>query len=90
MSIHRPILCPHGKATAWTGFSTPGEPLPAIEHCEQCNPDAVALPSPLGWWSISGEALLDMLREVQAGADPDLVYAEHYANSTHEHVEGNQ
>ena len=35
----------------------------------------------LGYWAISGEALLDMLREVAAGADPDIVYAEHYANS---------
>lgn len=42
----------------------------------------------LGWWTISGEALLDMLREVQAGADPDLVYAEHYANSTIDRTEG--
>jgi hypothetical protein len=36
---------------------------------------------PLGWWCISGEALLDMLRRVQAGEDPDLVYAEEYVNS---------
>lgn len=38
----------------------------------------------LGWWCISGEALLSMLRRVQAGEDPDLVYAEEYANSDHE------
>lgn len=38
---------------------------------------------PLGWWVIAGEDLLGMLREVAAGADPDLVYAEHYANSEH-------
>jgi hypothetical protein len=38
----------------------------------------------LGWWCISGEALLEMLREVSEGADPDLVYAEHYANSDHQ------
>jgi hypothetical protein len=43
----------------------------------------------LGWWSISGEALLDMLRRVAAGERPDLVYAEEYANSDHEQVEGN-
>ncbi len=35
----------------------------------------------LGWWSISGEDLLVMLNEVAAGADPGVVYAEHYANS---------
>lgn len=44
-------------------------------------------PAPLGWWTISGEALLDMLRRVQQGADPDLVYAEEYANSDHEYPE---
>lgn len=36
--------------------------------------------SGLGWWSISGETLLEMLRRVAAGEDPDLVYAETYAN----------
>lgn len=35
----------------------------------------------LGWWTISGEALLDALRRVRDGDDPDLVYAELYANS---------
>lgn len=34
----------------------------------------------LGWWAISGEDLLEMLRQVADGADPDLVYAEAYAN----------
>lgn len=38
----------------------------------------------LGWWTISGDDLLAMLREVADGADPDLVYAEHYANSYHQ------
>lgn len=36
------------------------------------------------FWAISGESLLTMLREVAAGADPDIVYAEHYANSGHD------
>lgn len=35
----------------------------------------------LGWWTISGVDLLDMLRRAHAGEDPDLVYAEAYANS---------
>lgn len=35
----------------------------------------------LGWWAISGEALLEMLRRVSNGEDPDMVYAEEYANS---------
>lgn len=44
----------------------------------------MAQPEPqraLGWWSIRGEALLAMLRRVADGEDPDLVYAEEYANS---------
>ena len=38
----------------------------------------------MGWWVISGEALLDMLQQVADGETPDLVYAEHYANSSHD------
>jgi hypothetical protein len=38
----------------------------------------------LGWWAISGEGLLAMLRRVADGEDPDLVYAEEYANCDHE------
>ncbi len=38
----------------------------------------------LCWWTISGRELLDMLRRVAAGENPDLVYAEAYANSEHE------
>jgi hypothetical protein len=33
------------------------------------------------WWSISEKALLEMLRRVAAGEDPDMVYAEAFANS---------
>lgn len=42
----------------------------------------------LGWWAISGEALLDMLRRTHAGEDPDVVYAEEYANSHREDIDG--
>ena len=35
----------------------------------------------LGWWAISGEALMYALRRVADGDDPDVVYAEMYANS---------
>lgn len=35
----------------------------------------------LGWWCISGETLLDALRRAHNGDDPDMVYAELYANS---------
>lgn len=40
--------------------------------------------SPLGWWSISGESLLELLRRVREGEEPDMVYIEAYANSDHE------
>ena len=42
----------------------------------------------LGWWTISGVALLESLKRTAAGEDPDLVYAELYANSDHEHIDG--
>ncbi len=45
--------------------------------------------APLGWWSISGEAFLAALRRVAEGENPDMVYAEEYANSTIERIEGN-
>jgi hypothetical protein len=35
----------------------------------------------LGWWTISGADLLDMLRRAHAGEDPGVVYAEAYVNS---------
>ena len=41
----------------------------------------------MGWWTISGEGLLDLLRRAHAGEDPDLIYAEEYANSEHEYPE---
>lgn len=39
---------------------------------------------PLGWWVISGTALMEALVEVSRGANPHLVFAELYANSDHE------
>lgn len=38
----------------------------------------------LGWWTISGADLLAALYRVHIGEDPDIVYAELYANSQHE------
>jgi hypothetical protein len=35
-------------------------------------------------WTIHGSNILDMLRRVEAGEDPDLVYAEEYANAEHD------
>jgi hypothetical protein len=46
--------------------------------------------SRMGWWTISGEGLLYLLRRVQSGEDADMVYAEAYANSDHEHCEGHE
>ncbi len=37
--------------------------------------------SDLGWWAIHGQTILDALRRAHAGDDPDVVYAELYANS---------
>lgn len=39
---------------------------------------------PMGWWTISGSELLAALRRAHNGDDPDIVYAELYANSDHE------
>ena len=42
---------------------------------------------PLGWHVISGEDLLAMLRRVANGENPDMVYAEEWANADHKKVE---
>lgn len=39
------------------------------------------LPSRMGWWTISGEALMSLLCRAHQGEDPGLLYAEEYANS---------
>lgn len=41
----------------------------------------------LGWHVISGIHLLECLRRVAAGENPDLVFAELWANAEHETVE---
>lgn len=38
----------------------------------------------LGWWAISGEAILEALRRASTGESPDLLYAELYANASTE------
>ena len=43
-----------------------------------------------GWWSISGDDFIEALRRAHAGEDPDLLYAEWYANSEIETVEGDE
>jgi hypothetical protein len=42
----------------------------------------------LGWWVISGEDFLRDLRRVAEGENPDLVYAEAYANADIDRPEG--
>lgn len=41
------------------------------------------------WWVVHEENMLAMMRRCYAGEDPDIVFAEEYANCEHEHVEGN-
>ena len=41
----------------------------------------------LGWWAITGEDILEMMRRCSAGEEADVVYAEYYANSTREFYE---
>jgi hypothetical protein len=41
----------------------------------------------LGWHVISGEQLLEALRRVAEGENPDIVYAEIWANADHEVIE---
>jgi diketogulonate reductase-like aldo/keto reductase len=38
-------------------------------------------PEPLGWWTISGQVLLEMLQRAIDIGDADIAYAEMYANS---------
>ena len=46
-------------------------------------------PDPLGWHVIGGTHLLELLRRAHNGEDPDLLYAEAWANAEHEtHGEG--
>lgn len=59
-----------------TGDVTP-EPGAPFVACPDCSNDR-------GWWVISGRALASMLERVAAGDDPQIVYVEEYANSTHE------
>lgn len=40
----------------------------------------------LGYWAISGEAFKEAMQRANAGEDPDLLYAEFYANSVIEKV----
>lgn len=36
---------------------------------------------PRGWWVISGDSFAEALRRAHAGEEPEMLYAEFYANS---------
>lgn len=42
---------------------------------------------PLGWHVIAGSHLIDLLRRAAQGEDPDLLFAELWANAEHD-IEG--
>lgn len=44
--------------------------------------------SGLGYWVIAGEDFMEALRRAHEGEDPDVLYAEYYANSEPENVPG--
>lgn len=50
-------------------------------------PEHTAAPAPVvtGTWTISAEDLLNLLRQAAAGHDPDMLYAELYANGGPSH-----
>ena len=39
-------------------------------------------------WAMSGKAFLEALRRAASGENPDIIYAELYANADHEYSEG--
>lgn len=43
--------------------------------------------SDLGWHVIAGDHLLEALKRAHNGEDPDLLYAEMWANAEHEEPE---
>jgi hypothetical protein len=62
---------------AWTG------PI-CVCGLIECRAGLAGEPEDLGWHVISGELLLEALRRVAAGENPDLVFAELWANADHE------
>lgn len=47
-------------------------------------------PDPLGYHVMPGTLLLDLLRRAHNGEDPDLLYAEAWANADHDTTGGQQ
>lgn len=51
--------------------------------------DHEAVPMKKASWNvIKTDMLIDMMKRAAAGEDPDMIYAEFYANCDHEQVEG--
>lgn len=40
-----------------------------------------SVPQHLGWWTIAGESLMELLQRVEQGETAEAVYMEAYANS---------
>jgi hypothetical protein len=59
--------------------------IEVTQHCPDRSTPPVGSDADQGWWVIQGNNLLGMLREVADGADPDMVFTEHYVNCEHEH-----
>lgn len=38
--------------------------------------------SGMGWWTLTGDDFLAAMKRAHAGEDPELVYAEYYANAS--------
>jgi len=53
----------------------------------QPNNEVYSTPGSPVWWSISGDAIMECLRRAKAGEEPELIYAEYYANSDYYEVE---
>lgn len=64
---------------------------PNTDDCGTHSATYTAADNPaMGWWAISGEALMGMLHRCHDGEDPDMVYAETYANSDHSNPSENE
>lgn len=42
------------------------------------------------WWVINGLDLMLMLTQAHEGGDPEMIYLEHYANSEHKDIRGDE
>lgn len=52
--------------------------------CAACGATSYLASMDMGWHVMSGTLLLDSLRRASAGEDPDVLFAELWANAEHE------